>query len=309
MSVPAELAPAYRQCRRVMAAHGRTFYLATRLLGRDARPHVWALYAFARLADELVDDMAGADPIALQRFSVATMTALEADDAAPEGSVPPVLAAVRHTMRHYDLSPDLLAEFLASMAMDLTVTRYPTWADLRGYMRGSAAVIGELVNPILGGGAGSAAHAAALGEAFQLTNFLRDVAEDWQRGRVYLPQADLARFGVADADMAEAVLAGRPSRALRELVRFEVERNLGLYAQARPGLAMLSRRGRLCVAVAFTLYRMVLREIVAADYDVFSRRHVVPTAARARTTARLLLRRHRIGAASGPIRCLRSNKR
>ena len=286
-SVPPELQPAYEACRRLHAAHGRTYYLATRLLPRQRRPHVWALYAFARVADELVDDRRGPDAVALQRFSRSAMQLLSSPTG-PDPVAEPVLAALWHTMATYRLQPTLVEEFLASMAMDLTVARYDTWADLRRYVRGSAAVIGELVAPVLGATATEATgYAGTLGEAFQLTNFIRDVAEDYQRGRVYLPQEDLARHGVTDADLAEAVVSRSTSRRLRELVRFEVARNLELYAAARPGLALLDRRGQACASVAFTLYRMILAEVVRADYDVFGRRHTVTTTRRVAVAGRL----------------------
>jgi len=285
-TIPAGLAPAYEHCRRIHAEHGRTFYLATSLLPREQRPHVWALYAFARVADELIDGPEP-DPAALHAFSERSLTLLRSTSTV-DPVADPVLAATAHTMRAYELSPELIREFLASMTMDVSVTHYATWADLRGYMRGSAAVIGELMAPIMGASEPEAVRCAGLlGEAFQLTNFVRDVGEDHVRGRVYLPQEDLARFGVTEAMLAAAVAGGPVPQALRELVRFEVQRSLDLYAAARPGLSMVDARSRLCLETAFTLYRMILREVVAADYDVFATRVVVPTSHRFAVAARL----------------------
>ena len=150
MSAPAApLDAAYEQCRLIHAEHGRTYYLATRLLPRARRPHVWALYAFARVADELVDDLEAPDPDALVTWSRTAMTVLESPQP-PETGRDPVLAATWHTVRHLGLEPVLFEEFLTSMQMDITVDRYATWEDLRGYMRGSAAVIGEMMAPLLG---------------------------------------------------------------------------------------------------------------------------------------------------------------
>ena len=283
-----ELAAAYVACRRIHAHHGRTYYLATRLLPRERRPHVWALYAFARVADEIVDNAAGGDPRRLLGWSEHAMAALRSPTA-PDPRQEPVLAATWHSMRAYELDPGLVEEFLASMAMDLTVTRYPTWEDLRGYMRGSAAVIGELMAPVLGAVGADALHrAGTLGEAFQLTNFIRDVAEDLGRGRIYLPLEDLRRLGVDEAALVDAVRTGAPDQRVRSLVAFEVRRALALYEEARPGLAMVDRAARPCLDAAFTLYRAILWQVVDHDFDVFSGRLRVPRRDRAMTAGRVL---------------------
>ena len=283
-----DLAAAYVQCRRIHARYGRTYYLATRLLPPERRPHVWALYAFARVADEIVDNAAGGDPRRLTGWSEHALAAVRAPEP-PHPRLEPVLAATWHTMRAYDLDPGLLEEFLASMAMDLTVTRYATWADLRGYMRGSAAVIGELMAPVLGASGPEALRCAGtLGEAFQLTNFVRDVAEDLDRGRIYLPGEDLRRCGVTEDALARAVRCGRPDPAVRTLVASQVRRALDLYEQARPGLAMVDASARPCLEAAFTLYRAILWQVVDHDFDVFAGRLRVPRRARALTAGRVV---------------------
>jgi len=271
-----ELVAAYQRCRRIHAAHGRTYYLATRLLPHDRRPDVWALYAFARVADDLVDAPAGPDPAGLLAWRDQAMAAMRSA-VRPDPAKQPVLAATWHTMHALGLDPGLLQEFLDAMVMDLTVCRYATWEDLRGYMRGSAAVIGELMAPLLGArGPDALSRAAELGEAFQLTNFIRDVGEDHARGRIYLPQSDLARFGVSEALLTQAVRTGVPSPPVRSLVAFEVRRAIDLYAAARPGLGMVDARSRPCLEIAFTLYRRILHRVIAHDFNVFERRLVVP---------------------------------
>jgi len=273
---PPELAAAYQHCRRIQVAHGRTYSLATRLLPRDRRPDVWALYAFARVADDLVDTVPRPGPAILLAWRDQAMAAMRGTSP-PDPAEQPVLAATWHTIRALGLEPDLLQEFLDAMVMDLTVSRYPTWEDLRGYMRGSAAVIGELMAPLLGAqGPEAVRRAATLGEAFQLTNFIRDIAEDHCRGRIYLPQADLARFGVSEAMLAEAVRTGVPSAQVRSLVAFEVRRAVNLYAAAKPGLCMVDARSQPCLELAFTLYRRILHRVIANDFNVFERRLVVP---------------------------------
>jgi phytoene synthase len=286
----AELAAAYEHCRRIHAAHGRTYYLAARLLPRDGRPDVWALYAFARVADELVDASRSPDPAILLAWRDQAMAAVRSASP-PDPGRQPVLAATWHTMRARGLEPDLLQEFLDSMVMDLTVSRYATWDQLRRYMRGSAGVIGELMAPLLGAsGPEALGRAAALGEAFQLTNFIRDIGEDLNRGRIYLPQADLARFGVSELMLAEAVRTGVPSPQVRSLVAFEVRRAVTLYAAARPGLQMVDAHSQPGLEAAFTLYRRILHRVIANDFNVFERRLVVPPWQRLATAGRVTAR-------------------
>jgi phytoene synthase len=287
-----DLAKAYEQCRQIHAAHGRTYYLATRLLPRARRPDVWALYAFARVSDELVDTPRDqpADPSDLLVWREQAMTSMRSKSS-PDPTEQPVLAATWHTMHRLGLEPELLAEFLDSMVTDLTVSRYETWDELRGYMRGSAAVIGELMAPLLGASEPDAMlRAARLGEAFQLTNFIRDVSEDHGRGRVYLPQTDLARFGVSEDMLGHAVRTGQPSPQVRSLIAFEVRRAIDLYERARPGLKMVDARSQPCLEAAFTLYRRILHRVIANDFNVFERRLVVPTWQRLAVVAHLAAR-------------------
>ena len=286
------LAAAYEECRRIHATHGRTYYLATRLLPRHRRPDVWALYAFARVTDQLVDapSVQPPDPAILLAWRELAMAAIE-NASAPDPVAQPVLAATWHTMRTFNLEPGLLREFLDSMVMDLTVSRYASWEELRGYMRGSAAVIGELMAPVLGSsGPDALLHAAALGEAFQLTNFIRDVGEDLDRGRIYLPLADLARFGVTEDQLGEAVRTSVPSPQVRSLIAFEVRRAADLYAAARPGLSMVDARSQPCLEAAFTLYRRILYRVIANDFNVFEGRLVVPTWQRLATAGHVAAR-------------------
>ena len=260
------LRAAYETCRRLNARHGRTYYLATRLLPPAKRPHVHALYGVARHADDLVDT--GSDPARLlawtQRF--------RADLDRGEGSDDVSRAAIA-TARTWGIPRDTFDAFLASMETDLTVTGYPTYADLERYMYGSAAVIGLQMVPILEPlDPRAAGHARALGEAFQLTNFIRDVAEDHRRGRVYLPQEDLDRFGVTPDDLRP----GHTAPHVRDLVAFEVERTRSRYADAEPGIDLLHPTSRDCIRAAFALYGGILDEVERAGYRVLERRVSVP---------------------------------
>ncbi len=195
------------------------------------------------------------------------------------GSDHPVLAALADTARRYRIDHDLFTDFMASMRMDTVVTDYASFAELDRYTHGSAAVIGLQVLPVLGTvvpRAQAAPHAAALGVAFQLTNFLRDVGEDLDRGRVYLPADELAAFGVD----RELLMACRRRRRVEPRVRNAlahlVAHTRAIYRRAAPGIPMLAPVSRPCVRTAFVLYGGILDEIVAADYDVLHRRVSVP---------------------------------
>ena len=189
------------------------------------RHHVHALYGFCRYADDIVDDLGPGAESRQSRGEVALASFGDRffADLASGTSDDPVLKAVVHTVRAFAIDPDCFRRFLRSMAMDLTVATYETFDDLLDYMDGSAAVIGEMMLPILEPLSPEALEpAAALGDAFQLTNFLRDVAEDLDRGRTYVPQEDIRRFG-AESAFAER----RATPAFVELLRFEIERTLG----------------------------------------------------------------------------------
>jgi phytoene synthase len=274
----APLAAAYERCRALHRRHGRTYYLATRLLPAWKRRHVHALYGFTRYADEIVDRMDGHTPqeraAELAAWSAEFLHGLRGghtDD--------PLLPAVLHTIRVFDIDLEDVRKFLDSMAMDLTVTEYETYEDLLSYMEGSAAVIGTMMLPILEPADRAAAREPArqLGLAFQLTNFIRDVAEDLQRGRIYLPQRDLAAFGVTREDLRRALAAGVSSKSIKSLVRYSVSRARRHYALAAPGIPMLAPGSQGCMWAAYRLYAGILDEVEAQDYDVFAGRATVPT--------------------------------
>jgi phytoene synthase len=269
------LRAAYARCRALNARHGRTFFLAARLLPPSRRPAVHALYGFARHADDLVDepapDLDAAQITArLDHLAGALQTGLRTGRCED-----PVLAAVVDTATRHGIDGTLFAAFLRSMRMDLTVTDYPTRAALRSYTYGSAEVIGLELLPVLGtvcDPAEAAPAAAALGQAFQLTNFLRDVAEDLDRGRVYLPADELAAYGVDRALLSRCRAAGRPDPRVRLALADQIARTRAVYRLARPGIALLHPTARPCVATACTLYGRILDRIEARDYNVFDGR-------------------------------------
>ena len=279
---PVTLAESYALCKEFNKRHGTTYYWSTKVLPADKRPHVHALYGFCRYADDIVDDL-GPVPVAQREATLASFGERFFRDLAAGASSDPVLMAVVETLRKFPIDPECFRRFLRSMTMDLTVASYETWNDLLGYMDGSAAVIGEMMLPILEpNDAAAFGHARDLGNAFQLTNFLRDVNEDLDRGRVYIPQEDVRRFGV---DLASR----RCTPEFVALMKFEIARCRELYDSADKGIAMLPARSARCIRAARVLYSQILERIEAQSYDVFSHRASVPTSQKALMVARLLL--------------------
>ncbi len=274
----------YAACRALNAHHGRTYFLATRLLPAARRPAVHALYGFARYADEIVDDLADTSPAAEKAARLDELGARLQRALAGAPTEHPVLVAVTDTARRYAIDPAHFADFLASMRMDTTVTEYATFDDLGRYVHGSAAVIGLQMLPILGTTVPreeAEEPAAALGVAFQITNFLRDVGEDLDRGRVYLPADELAAFGVDRELLIWCRRTRRPDPRVRRALAHLVAHTRAIYRRAAPGIGMLEPVSRACVACAFTLYRGILDQIEAADYHVLHRRVAVPRHTRA----------------------------
>lgn len=284
----AGLADAYRVCERIAAAHGRTYHLATRLLSPDRRPGVHALYAFARVVDDLVDHPTG-DPRSptelVDEIETRLWTTLDTGTVPTDHPVhAPVLAAAADTVRTYDIDRAHLTVFLDAMRMDIPGSpgyraTYPTMAALRDYMRGSAAAIGLQVLPILGtvGEVREAEPAAALlGEAFQLTNFLRDVGEDLERGRIYLPADCLAAFGVDAEHLRHCHRARTVDAPLRRALAHLIALNRDGYRRAIPGIDLLTPRVRPGIRTAAVLYAGILDEIERDDHQIFTRRATVP---------------------------------
>ena len=267
----AALRASYARCRAINAEHGKTYYLATVLLPPAKRPYVHALYGFARHVDDIVDDLSPSLSPAERAARLTDWSAAFLADLDWGATSDPVSRAVLDTIARWEIPTGYFAEFLESMRMDLTITSYATYADLARYMWGSAAMIGLQMLPILGRRDDRVrwdvleSHATDLGTAFQLTNFIRDVAEDLRRGRVYLPQESLDQFGV-DRDRLRRGVVDEP---IRNLLAWEIERARGLYAKARPGIDLVHPASRDCLRTATTLYAEILDEIERADYDVF----------------------------------------
>ena len=264
------LAESYDLCKEFNKRHGTTYYWSTKVLPREKQRHVHALYGFCRYADDIVDDL-GPVPVDTRERALKDFGDRFFADLAVGESTDPVLRAVVDTVTTCKIDEGCFRRFLRSMTMDLTVEKYETWDDLLGYMDGSAAVIGEMMLPILEPmNPAAIGPARDLGNAFQLTNFLRDVNEDLDRGRVYIPQEDVRRFGV---DLAER----RCTPQFVELMKFEIERCRALYRSADDGLALLPPQSRRSIGAARVLYGRILDKIEGQYYDVFAKRASVST--------------------------------
>lgn len=261
---------AYGECRRIIRAASKSFSLAVQLLPPHKRQAVEALYAFSRTSDDLVDEHD--DPFsALQHWITQFHHTPTLDTVFPSQELL-VLIAWADACRTYDLPCALADELLAGVGMDLTINRYATFDDLWLYCYRVASVVGLIAMRIIGFEGDAEPYAIKLGVALQLTNILRDVGEDAARGRIYLPQEDLERFGVSEAE----ILGGVQSERFRALMRFEIARAEQWYREAWPGVAMLHGDGQAAVATAALIYRAILRKIVINDYDVFTHRAFVP---------------------------------
>jgi phytoene synthase len=292
------LPQAYRACVAITRQHSRSFFLSSQLLPRAKRDAIRALYAFCRTSDDLVDNPTQDATQAL----AAWVTHVHAP-AAPAGNA--VLLAWNDTVARHRVPAHLPDELLAGIAMDLSIARYATFDELWLYCYRVASVVGLISMHIIGYAEGAAAYAIKLGVALQLTNILRDVGEDAARGRIYLPQEDLAHFGLTDDD----ILRGVRDERWRALMQFEIERAHQLYDEAWPGIALLNPDGRLAIAAAAEIYRGILAKIVACDYDVFGQRVYVPLREKLLMLWRVRRRlaraeRRQLAAGSEPADCL-----
>ena len=275
----AALQASYEECKRLNSLHGKTYYLATLLLPKNKRPYVHALYGFARYADEIVDDLSSTlSPVekaaALKSWSNGVLADLKAGT-----STDHIGRALVDTARRFDIPHQHFVDFLHSMEMDLTVTEYQSYDDLLEYVYGSAAVIGLEMVPILGYSDQRAFEAAKkLGIAFQLANFIRDVGEDLDRGRVYLPLQELKRYGVDRAMLERRVLTPE----IIEALKFQISRVRQLQAESENGIEFLDKESRPCIRAASELYCGIVDEVEAIGYDVFTKRAKTSTTRRAR---------------------------
>ena len=283
-----DLRASYEECKRLNALHGKTYFLATLLLPKAKRPFVHALYGFARYADEIVDDLASELSVAEKAEALSTWGNTVLADLKKGTSQDHVGRALIDTVNRFDIPHEHFEAFLHSMTMDLTVQEYESYEDLLEYVYGSAAVIGLQMVPILGPLHNDAfAAAEKLGIAFQLANFIRDVDEDLDRGRVYLPIKELAQFGVTREMLEERVLTPE----IIEALKFQIARVRQLQAEAAPGIAMLEATSRPCIEAASTLYCGIVDEVEKIGYDIFNQRAKTSKARRIRVAGKAFIKR------------------
>ena len=273
------LRESYELCRQLNAAHGKTYYLATLLLPPAKRPYVHALYGFARYADEIVDDLASTLSVEEKAEQLQQWGQKFLDQYDSGVTDDPVCKAVLDTVKRWNIPREHFEAFLHSMTMDLTVTHYNTYEDLYEYVYGSAAVIGLQMVPILEPTDDKAyEHAMQLGVAFQLANFIRDVGEDLERGRIYLPLNELAQFGVTPEVLNQRIA----TPAVKAAFKKQIERVRELEEQSRAGIGMLSPEAQPCIETARILYCGIVDAVEDIDYEVFTKRATVSLARRLR---------------------------
>ena len=277
--VDPQLRQSYELCRQLNAAHGKTYYLATLLLPPAKRPYVHALYGFARYADEIVDDLASTLSVEEKAEQLQQWGQKFLDQYDSGVTDDPVCKAVLDTVKRWNIPREHFEAFLHSMTMDLTVTHYNTYEDLYEYVYGSAAVIGLQMVPILEPTDDKAyEHAMQLGVAFQLANFIRDVGEDLDRGRIYLPLDELAEFGVTPEVINQRIA----TPAVKAAFKKQIERVRELEEQSRAGIGMLSPEAQPCIETARILYCGIVDAVEDIDYEVFTKRATVSLARRLR---------------------------
>jgi phytoene synthase len=239
------------------------------ILPKEKRPAVHALYGFARYADEIVDDLQSTLSDKEKAVALTTWGAKILADVRSGRSDDLIGRALVDTVQRYSIPHEYFDAFMKSMTMDLTITRYQSYEDLMVYVYGSAVVIGLEMLPILGYSDPRAIEAAsALGTAFQLANFIRDINEDLDRGRIYIPLDELARFGVTE----EMLLKRKLTPEIIEALKFQINRVRELQKIAEAGIDFLEPISRPCIRAASELYCGIVDEIEANNYDIFSKR-------------------------------------
>jgi phytoene synthase len=258
------LKAAYAHCDEITRTHSRTFFLASSLLPTQKRHAARALYAFCRVTDDIVDEYT--DPQMAQNV---LNNWRDRTNAAHPPATDMVALAWADTKARFDIPWGYSEQLIDGVARDMKQKRYETFDDLAGYSYGVASTVGLMAMHIIGfSGEDALPYAVRLGVALQVTNILRDVAEDWQMGRLYLPLEDLAAFDLSEDDIERGIVDDR----WRDFMRFQIDRTRHLYAESLDGIAMLDSDGRFAIGVAAELYQAILEDIEAHDYDVFTRR-------------------------------------
>ena len=286
-----DLRASYLECKRLNSLHGKTYYLATLLLPPEKRPFVHALYGFARYADEIVDDLASILTEEEKANSLKEWGDGVLADIRSGKSKDHVGSALVDTVKRFNIPIAHIEAFLNSMKMDLTITEYHSYEDLCEYVYGSAAVIGLQMVAVLGTNSDTdikEANIAAekLGIAFQLANFIRDVGEDLDRGRIYLPITELQAHGVTREMLENRIVTPQIKSALKE----QIKRVRILKEESATGIKLLSADSRSCIEAASELYCGIVDEVEKIDYEIFTKRAKTSTLRRVKVALPAYLR-------------------
>jgi phytoene synthase len=268
----AALRKAYKHAERISAQHSKSFYFASGLLPEEKRSAIRALYAFCRTVDDIVDESSDAEQdTQLDYWRTVVETAAFAENDL-------VAAAWADTLTRYHIPRHYALQLIDGVARDLLQSRYQTFEELATYCYGVASTVGLMSMCIVGFHSNDAVpYAIKLGVALQMTNILRDVGEDYDNGRLYLPREELAFYGIPESDIAE----GRVTDNWRQFMKFQIDRARQLYEKSWAGVKMLEREGQLAIGAASVFYQGILDEIEKSGYDVFTRRASLNTFAKA----------------------------
>ncbi|HYO87366.1 MAG TPA: phytoene/squalene synthase family protein [Candidatus Limnocylindrales bacterium] len=263
------LTDAYQYCRAMTRIHSKTFYVASGLLPPDQKRAARALYAFCRVTDDMVDRAEGGQAERAARLQAWRERAMNAHPPCDD----PVVLAWADARARFSIPSGYAEQLIDGVGHDLEQTRYATFEDLAAYSYGVASTVGLMAMHIVGFSSEAALpYAVKLGVALQMTNILRDVAEDWRRGRLYLPQDELAHYGLTEREIDRMVHTAETDDRWVRFMTFQVTRTRRLYDEATPGIGYLNPSGRFAISAAANLYRAILRDIEMHNYNVFTHR-------------------------------------
>ncbi len=292
------LAQAYAYCEAMTRRHSKTFFAASGLLPREQRRAVRALYAFCRVTDDIVDWAGGGRCGAQQVLDNWRARTLDPHPSASD----PVALAWADARTRFIIPGGYAEQLICGVTRDLCQRRYTTFDELAEYAYGVASTVGLMAMHIVGFRDGRALpYAVRLGVALQLTNILRDVNEDWARGRLYLPLNELAEYNLNESDIERMAHTGVVDGRWRRFMAFQIARARRLYDEAYPGIGYLDPGGRFAIGAAADLYRAILQQIERQDYNVFSGRAHTSTAEKVAQLPRIWWRVQRVRVTDHPI--------
>lgn len=262
----------------ITAHFAKSFYFSAQIFPREQRWATYAVYGFCRYADNIVDAPRQRSPEEIYAEVDALRREVEICYRTGE-SEHPIMRPFAVVARRYGIPIEYPLDLLKGVTMDMEQSRYATFDELYVFCYRVASVVGLMMTCVLGASNNAAfEYAEKMGVAMQLTNILRDVQEDSEMGRIYLPSEDLQHFGVSERDIHER----RCTDAVRALIKFQVERAQGYYTEAAPGIALLTRESQFAIYAASKIYSGILRKIEERDYNPFQGRVFVPQAQKAR---------------------------